>query len=174
MGHDLALNLFFAARSQSNFDITTGADNNGDSIYNDRPAFATDLTRASVVRSSFGNFDISPLPGQTIIPRNYGRAPDFKTLELFANKEFRFGPRPASPAPPAGPAPTPGVPTAPPRPYRFQLGISVDNLFNFNNPGPPVGVATSPFFGKSISLNAPFTNNTAANRSLTLRGALYF
>ncbi|MGA8938943.1 MAG: hypothetical protein WB439_07245 [Acidobacteriaceae bacterium] len=45
---------------------------------------------------------------------------------------------------------------------------------NSYNPGPPVGILTSPFFGKSISLNSPFSNNTAANRAITLRAAFFF
>src|SRR5690349_17356348 len=64
-------------RSGLPFNITTGVDNNGDTLFLDRPAFATDLTRRSVVFTPFGAFDASPLPGQRIIPRNYGQGPDF-------------------------------------------------------------------------------------------------
>jgi hypothetical protein len=89
-GWGTSFNLFMAARSQADFDIATGQDNNGDSIYNDRPAFATDLTRPSVVQTRWGNFDTNPLPGQTIIPHNYGRAPGFVYMELYARKDFQF------------------------------------------------------------------------------------
>jgi hypothetical protein len=89
-GWGTSFNLFMAARSQADFDITTGQDNNGDSIYNDRPASATDLTRPSVVQTRWGNFDTNPLPGQTIIPHNYGRAPGFVYMELYARKDFQF------------------------------------------------------------------------------------
>jgi len=175
-GWDTAINLFFGARSHSYFDITTGQDNNGDSIYNDRPAFATDLSRASVVRTPFGNFDTDPLPSQTIIPINYGHAPAFTFLEMAATKDIHLGPRPA--APPQQGAKTSSGPATkaqlPPRPYRLQFGIAADNVLNIVNPGPPVGVLTSPFFGKSISLNTPFTSNTAANRAITLRAAFFF
>jgi hypothetical protein len=174
---DTSFNMFFAARSHSNFNITTGEDNNGDTIYNDRPAFATDLTRTSVVRTAYGNFDTNPLPGQTIIPINYGKAPGVVYLELYFNKNFRFGPRPPATPPAAGA-------TAPPGPikkadlplprYNFQVGIGADNLFNHVNPGAPVGVLSSPFFGQSISLNLPFTNSTSSNRFVTLRSAFYF
>ncbi len=163
-GWDTWINLFFVARSHADFNITTGRDNNGDSIYNDRPAFATDLTRPSVVRTAFGNFDTDPLPSQTIIPMNYGRAPSFTYLMMSVHKDFHLGPRPAAGA--GG--------KVEPRPYRLQFGLTADNLLNTNNPGPPVGVLTSPLFGKSISLNAPFTGNTAANRALTLRTAFFF
>jgi hypothetical protein len=169
-GWDTVINLFFGARSHSYFNITTGQDNNDDSIYNDRPAFATDLSRPSVVRTSYGNFDTEPLPDQTIIPINYGHAPAFTYTELYASKDIHFGPRPAAPAN-TGPA---GKAQLPPPRYRLQLGIEADNVLNLVNPGPPVGILTSPFFGKSISLNAPFTNNTAANRAVTLRAAFFF
>jgi hypothetical protein len=62
----------------------------------------------------------------------------------------------------------------PPPRYRLQLGIGADNLLNHVNPGPPVGVLSSSLFGKSVSLNAPFSNNTAANRAVTLRAAFFF
>jgi len=174
-GWDTAVNLFFGARSHSYFNITTGQDNNGDSLYNDRPAFATDLTRASVVKTPFGNFDTDPLPGQTIIPINYGHAPAFTFLEMEATKDIHLGPRPAAPPQPSGKVTGPQTKAQlPPRPYRLQFGIAADNVLNVVNPGPPVGVLTSPFFGKSISLNTPFTNNTAANRAITLRAAFFF
>ncbi len=175
-GWDTSFNMFISVLSQSHFDITTGQDNNGDSIYNDRPAFATDLTRASVVHTAFGDFDSNPLPGQTIIPINYGQAPGFVYTALYFTKNFRFGPRPAVPPPPAGHNAPPSGHKAdlPPPRYRLQFGIGADNLLNHVNPGLPIGVLTSRFFGKSISLNAPFSNNTAANRAVTLRAAFYF
>jgi hypothetical protein len=46
-------------------------------------------------------------------------------------------------------------------------------VLNHVNPGPPIGVLTSPQFGQSISLGG-FTENTAANRSLTLHAAFFF
>ena len=175
-GWGTTFNLFIAARSQANFDITTGQDNNGDSIYNDRPAFATDLSRPSVVQTRWGNFDTSPLPGQTIIPRNYGRAPGVVVIGLYAHKDIHFGPRPAAPKDSRAANAGPGTKKAelPQQRYRLQFGIGADNLLNHNNPGAPVGILSSPLFGKSISLNAPFTSNSAANRSITLRAAYFF
>jgi hypothetical protein len=169
-GWDTMINLFFGARSHSYFNITTGQDNNRDSIYNDRPSFATDLSRPSVVRTAYGDFDTDPLPDQTIIPINYGHAPAFTYTELYVSKDFHFGPRPASAANPTGAAKGSNSPQR----YRLQIGIEADNVLNVVNPGPPVGILTSPFFGKSISLNAPFTNNTAANRAITLRAGFFF
>lgn len=166
-GWGTSLNLFMSAWSQSNFNITTGTDLNGDAQYNDRPAFATDMTRASVVRTPWGNFDTKPMAGQTIIPINYGTAPGLFYLELYANKNFYFGKRPESPKD------TPKE-KLPQQPYRLQLGIGADNLLNTNNPASPVGVLSSPQFGKSLSLNTPFTSNSAANRAVLMRAAFYF
>ena len=62
-------------RSGQPFNITTGRDNNGDTVFTDRPAFATDLAKPGVVVTRFGAFDPNPAPGQAIIPRNYGEGP---------------------------------------------------------------------------------------------------
>ena len=109
----ITLEPFLIATSGSVFNITTGSDNNGDTIYNDRPAFATDLTRASVVRTAYGNFDTSPLPTQRIIPINYGRGPAFASLQISASKGFHFGrcPLPLNLRPPNPPTARPPTPT---------------------------------------------------------------
>ena len=60
--------LFFRTNSGTPFNITTGTDGNGDTIFNDRPSFATDMTRRSVARTRYGNFDTEPVAGQTVIP----------------------------------------------------------------------------------------------------------
>src|SRR5262249_42120946 len=73
------------------FNITTGIDTNDDSLTNDRPAFATDLSRASVKITRFGAFDLSPLPGQQIIPRNFGQAPGFFSMNVRVAKTIGFG-----------------------------------------------------------------------------------
>ena len=73
------------------FNITIGRDLNGDTIFTDRPAFATDLSRPSVVRTAFGAFDLAPMPGQTIIPRNYGVGPGLVSLNLRLAKTFKLG-----------------------------------------------------------------------------------
>jgi hypothetical protein len=73
------------------YNVTIGRDVNGNSLYNDRPAYATDLSRASLVRTALGIFDTSPLPGQAIIPRNLGEAPGLVTANLRLAKTFSFG-----------------------------------------------------------------------------------
>jgi len=84
-------NPLVVANSGQPFNIVVGTDLNGDSIFNDRPAFATDLTRPGVVWTSFGAFDTDPIAGQTIVPRNYGRGLGEFTLNLRLSKTFSFG-----------------------------------------------------------------------------------
>jgi hypothetical protein len=179
--YGLGLRPFISARGGRPFNITTGTDLNGDTIYNDRPAFATDLTRPSVVETRFGNFDTQPLPTQTIIPYNYGRAPGLVWVLLQASESLHVGPRPrlaAKASLPSAPLAAQGQtpkPTHPPeRPWSLTFSVEVQNLFNHNNPGPPVGVLTSPFFGQSISLAGDFSSLTAANRSVTLHSSFTF
>ncbi len=159
--------LFLATHTNTRFNITTGSDNNGDSIYNDRPTFATDLTRASVVRTAFGIFDTQPTAGQQIIPINYGRAPGLFTLQTQFGKRLGFGPRPVPPPPAPGTKPDPH-PDKPERPYQLFFSIEAQNVFNTVNAGEPVGQLSSPYFGRSLTLNSEESGSTAANRQVTL------
>lgn len=164
------INFFLGARSANRFNITTGTDLNGDSIYNDRPAFATNTNANSkVYRTQWGTFDANPQPGEAIIPINYGTVPASWSTSLFASKDFRFGPRPAAPAARAGEKSAVTQPK-----YRLQFSASFDNLFNTVNPGAPVGVLSSPEFGLPVTLNNNFVTNSAANRSIEFRTAFYF
>lgn len=185
------------------FNIITGSDNNLDSLFIDRPAFATDLTRASVRQTPFGNFDLEPLPGATIIPRNFGDGPAFFSVNMRIAKVFGFGhepkaparagnaggtaavPRSASNTGAAGPsAATRNVaPSSPSRsaekPYKLTLAVMVSNLFNRTNRGTPIGNLTSPLFGlsNSISQISQFGFGSSAatnNRSVTLRAQFNF
>ena len=65
--------FFLTALGGTPFNITTGTDLNGDTIYNDRPAFATDTNANSIIyKTRFGVFDANPQPGEKTIPINYG------------------------------------------------------------------------------------------------------
>ena len=164
MGRGLNASVFLAAHSASRFNITTGSDNNGDSIYNDRPAFATDLTRASVVRTTYGNFDTDPIAGQGIVPINYGRAPGLFSMQTQLGKGFHFGSLPKATATPAA-AGTPGE--KPERPYFLFFAAEAQNVLNHVNPGTPVGQLSSPYFGRSLTLNPEQSGSTAANRQIS-------
>ena len=87
----LSFNPFLVVTSGTPFNITIGRDINGDLVFSDRPAFATDLTRTSVVFTKFGVFDTNPLPGATIIPRNYAEGPGAVIANLRISKTIGFG-----------------------------------------------------------------------------------
>jgi len=87
----ITLNPFLIVTSGTPFNITIGRDLNGDTLFTDRSAFATDLNRPSVVFTKYGAFDTNPLPGAIIIPRNYGRGPGAITSMLRVSKTFGFG-----------------------------------------------------------------------------------
>jgi hypothetical protein len=158
----ISMTPFLVAGTGIPFNITTGTDLNGDTIYNDRPAFATDLSRPSVVRTPFGIFDTDPIAGQTIIPRNDGHSPGYLQVNLEAEKTIGIGPRALGKA-------VAGKPAAKgDRPYALKLACEVQNLLNSVNPGQPIGVLNSPLFGKPDSLNNFFTALGAANRVVDL------
>ena len=87
----LSFNPFLVLTSGTPFNITIGRDINGDLLFTDRPAFATDLTRPSVVFTKYGNFDTNPLPGATIIPRNFAQGPGTVIANLRISKTIGFG-----------------------------------------------------------------------------------
>lgn len=169
------LDPFLDARSGIPFDITTGTDLNGDTLYTDRPAFTT-VSTPSAVQTAYGFFNTAPAPGD-VIPRNYGTSPRLVWLDLRGAKDFKVGPRSAAAA-----AQTPGKPGD--RPWNLRLEIEVQNLANHTNPGIPVGVlgvlpcatgqstctpVPSPLFGHSLNVSNDFSTLTAANRIILFR-----
>lgn len=144
--------VFLTANSAPPFNIVIGQDLNGDSISNDRPAFATDLSRPSVVATQWGTFDTAPLPNQRIIPFNYGRAPGAVNSTLVLNRNLSFGPEQRAPAA-KGPAPKGSAAKAPvPRKYTLTLSLVGSNVFNHPNFAAPNGTLGSRLFGQSLNL----------------------
>jgi len=169
--YGITANPFIAYLSRQPFNITAGSDLNGDTVYNDRPSFATAASPASqIYKTAYGTFDATPQPGETIIPFNYGSGPSYFYTELGVRKGFHFGQLPPTPpAPPAKPGPDGKLPPPPPppnRPYELAFGAEADNVFNHTNPAAPVGVLTSPQFGQSTTLNGSFNSSPNANRML--------
>ncbi|HYO63348.1 MAG TPA: TonB-dependent receptor, partial [Pyrinomonadaceae bacterium] len=110
----LSVNPFVVASTGQFFNIRTGIDNNGDRVFNDRPAFADEQTPLADLRvTEFGNFDIRPKAGQTIIPRNLGEGPGFFSVNLNFSRTVGFGDLPgaaAAAAPAGAAAPGPAAP----------------------------------------------------------------
>ncbi|HJX83063.1 MAG TPA: carboxypeptidase regulatory-like domain-containing protein, partial [Candidatus Angelobacter sp.] len=188
------------ANSGAPFNVTIGRDLNGDSIFNDRPAFATDLSRPSVVQTNFGAFDTAPIPGQTIVPINFGNSPGQFTLNMRLSKTIGIGPKieasnGATPPQrgeggrPAGGAPRGGAPTGGPRGpggpmgggpersnqrYTLTLSVNARNIFNNVNPAPPIGNLSSSLFGQSTALAGGVFNTQSANRRIDLQVGFSF
>lgn len=168
--------LFLSTHSGPPFNITIGQDINGDTQFNDRPSFATDLTRASVVRTAFGNFDTQPIAGQQIIPINYGHSPAFVSLQTTLGKTVHVGPRMApTETAKGGAAGQASQASQGERRYELNFSVEASNVLNTNNPAQPIGVLASPtLFGRSISLNNEEAESTAANRVVKLYAGFRF
>ena len=172
------LNPFLVYQSSAPFNIVVGQDLNGDTQFNDRPTFATDLTRPSVVHTEWGVFDTQPIAGQKTIPINFGKGPDSFYLNLRLMKDFNFGPAlpQETPAPAAaGVAKTAAKPSKKPieRKYTLGFGIASQNILNRVNLAPPVGVLGSPLFGQSTALGSNFGSGSA-NRAVNAELYLNF
>jgi hypothetical protein len=95
----LRLNPNIEITSAPPFNITTGKDNNGDSIFNDRPAFATVAANPAlgVFATPWGVFNADPIHnpqfGSVIIPRNYGTAYPNVRINLRLSRQWFFGER---------------------------------------------------------------------------------
>jgi hypothetical protein len=198
---DVRINPFVILSSGRPFNITTGRDNNGDTLFTDRPAYATDPDKPGVKETAWGLLDPNPEPGQTIVPRNLGRGPSFVMVNLRVSKTISFGKAPAGAddEPPRGPmgAPPPPPPGGGGRPGGFGGGgggfrggfrgessdgrpsltfsVSAQNVLNRVNAGPPVGNLGSPYFGQSLSSAGGFGGGSAAgNRRIELEVRLGF
>lgn len=90
----LIFSPFVVAASGSPFNIITGRDTNLDRIANERPSFAAagaDCNSINIRCTRFGNFNLNPLPGEAIIPRNFGQGPGNVAVSLRISRTFGFG-----------------------------------------------------------------------------------
>ena len=71
----IRFNPLLTANTGPPFDITTGQDLYGDTLFNDRPAIATNPNKPGIVRTPYGLLDPNPSPDQKPISRNYGQRP---------------------------------------------------------------------------------------------------
>lgn len=83
--------LFF---SGAPYNIITGADNNGDFVFNDRPGFDTGIPGHDILPvPGFPAFDLTPSPGQPLIPVNLGDGSSQFTVNLRLSKTIGLGPK---------------------------------------------------------------------------------
>jgi TonB dependent receptor len=196
---------FIYAQSGLPYNLTSGVDTNGDGNPNDdRPAFAQNLSRPSVVeKPGFGAFDTAPgtLPNAMIVPRNYLEGPGILSLSVRVSRSWAFGESgrgggntgadeirggeairngglsgSSSQSGMAGVFA--GVATA--KRFNLTLTASFRNALNNVNPATPIGNLSSPLFGKSVTLNTfgPLPgagpNAGAGNRHIELQVRLTF
>jgi hypothetical protein len=128
------------------FNITTGRDNNGDTLFTDRPAFAAPGDPGAIA-TRFGFFNPNPAPGDVIIPRNYGRGSGQRSVNVSFAKTFVVG-RPSHSVRSAT-ANSGGQQTGDRRRYNLALSVNAENLFNHTNLAAFNGVVTSPLFGRA-------------------------
>jgi hypothetical protein len=187
--YSFSLSPFVIINSGQPYNLTTGQDNNGDSIFNDRPGFANGNT--NVVCTSRASFSTDS--GAMQAPVNYCTGPGDATLNLRLSKTIGFGretkggsvatgdrgyggPRgghggglgPGGLSG-AGGNMSSGSRVGSNRRYNLTFSISARNLLNTFNPGPPVGNLSSPFFGQSINTAGGPFSSASANRRLDLQ-----
>jgi hypothetical protein len=187
----ISLNPFINAGTGQPFNITTGQDTNGDNIFTERPSFAPAAVNCAspapnIICTRFGNFNLRPLPGERLIPRNYGSGPGYFSVNLRVMRSWSFGEMPA--AHPANPGATANATSSPPaktqatpevKRYTLQLSVNFLNLFNDVNLGQPIGNLSSPFFGESTYVNqyggfGPSGSQGAGNRRIFAQLRLSF
>jgi hypothetical protein len=197
--HNFRLSPFLVAQSGVPFNITAGKDLNGDSIFNDRPAFATSQSLSqNVVTNKYGSFDLIPHSGETIVPVDSLTSAGRFTLNLRLSKTFGFGAKKEATATGGGPGggtfgrgPGGGGPRGggggggdrgggmfggSPANNRYNLTFSVAgrNIFNNVNLATPIGNLSSPLFGQANGLaGGPYSSSTA-NRRIDLQVSFNF
>lgn len=193
------LSPFMIVSSGRPYNVTVGRDLNGDSIFNDRPALVS-TTRCGAVTpiasttecTPLGTFNLVPLPGQTIVPINYGTGPGLFTLNMRLSKTFGVGRRLER----RGSGDQGGLPgggrghdhgrfgqvmggalglgSASDRQYSLTLGVVARNVLNRVNFATPVGNLTSPLFAESNAIaTGPFSSG-AANRRIDFMATFSF
>jgi hypothetical protein len=200
--YNFRLSPFLVAQSGVPFNITTGQDLNGDSIFNDRPAFASSQSNTqNVVTNKYGSFDLIPQLGERLVPTNLLTGTRRFSLNLRLSKTFGFGKKAEATNTGVGGPSTGGTfgrgPGGPgggggrggggfgggrgmdggaPNNNRYNLTFSVSarNIFNNVNLATPIGNLSSPLFGQANGLaGGPYSSSTA-NRRIDLQMSFNF
>jgi carboxypeptidase family protein len=163
---NIRLNPLINIQSGRPFDITTGSDLFGTALFNSRPGLVTGSQRPGLIATSYGLLDPNPVPGEFILPRNYGRGPGQLMVSLRITKTIGFGGDPKG-----------GNSGSDAHRYNLSIALSVRNLLNHTNPGPIIGNITSPLFGQANQMagggGGGFSEN-ANNRRLEMQTRFTF
>jgi hypothetical protein len=133
-----AISTIFQATSALPYNITTGFDNNGDTVINDRPA---GIGRNSARGASRWEIGSRLSWGTNFGPEEQPAAggPQIRMIRVGGGD---------------GAAP-PSLPGATNKKYRLEFYAQAFNLLNHANLGAFSGVQTSPFFGQATSAQSP-------------------
>ena len=193
------LSPFMIFNSGSPYNVTVGQDLSNDSLLNDRPAFAINPSSSCLSPTVACHYAV-PTTSYSPIPINYLTGPSLFTLNLRLAKTFGFGPetgksgaQPGGSPPGGGGGPRGGgggggggfgrpggggnpLNLGPGSNRRYNLTFSVNarNVLNRVNPASPIGVLSSPDFGKSIALAGGPFSSPAANRKIELQAMFSF
>jgi hypothetical protein len=126
--HAVNLSVQFNAASGQPYNVTTGFDNNGDGVFNDRPVFST-ASSSTAYSTKFGL--LSPTGAGTPISRNAGTLP--WNIHLDTNLSHTFA--------------LPHKPNADGR--TLAVNVRSTNVLNHNNVLAVGGVLGSPLFGQA-------------------------
>jgi hypothetical protein len=192
MRWNIRLSPYLIVQSGAPYDITSGNDPYGTTLFTARPGIATNSSEPGLIQTQNGLLDPNPTPSEQILGRNSGRGPGMITMNLRVGKTFGFGgervgksadaARNPANAPSAGNPVTAasgrglgsmiGAATSPSR-YNLSISMSIRNLLNHTNPGPINGDITSPLFGQANqlagNLNGEGFSENANNRRLELQ-----
>jgi hypothetical protein len=177
----IRLSPFFLARTGAPYNITTGDDLGDDSVYTDRPALVNDpaLVAADPARyrvTPLGTFDLTPGPGEAIIPRNFAQGPGYVSMSLRVSRTWGFGPsrngnyntadsggghdHGGSRGGSSGMRPSGSSGSSihslfsdsvTEKRYNLTASVQGRNILNHTNGAAPIGNLTSPLFGQSIA-----------------------
>ena len=188
---NILLSPLLIIQSGAPFNITTGSDLYGTTLFNARPGIATNPNTPGAIQTVYGLLDPNPTPGEQILPRNDGRGPGQITMNVRFAKTWGFGPEkgagrtsasgglPAGTGPPEGGSRSIFGNSSSSRRYDLTLSLTARNLLNHLNPGPITGNITSPLFGQANTLNSGPTgpgvfSENANNRRLEWQLRLAF
>ena len=170
---NVRLSPLIALQSGAPFDITTGSDLYGTTLFNARPGIATDPTKPGLIQTPYGLLDPNPTPGEPLVPRNFGRGPGQMSVNLKIAKIFAFGAERKSASTGGGIFAAPAE-----RHYALSISLAIRNLLNHTNPGPIVGNIASPLFGQANQMagtvNGEGFSENANNRRLEMQMRLAF
>ena len=182
----VTVNPFITAFTGRPFNITTGVDSNGDLLFTERPTFGELAARCNDLHLTASYCNIGSNDPAAIIPRNYGQAPNYFSVNMRLSRNFGFGGSDAAKTTAdnqggrggnrgggrggnrgggggRGPAMgggggmmMMGAGTDVRKPYNLNVGLQFNNIFNNVNFGAPIGSLSSNRFGQSTGIAGGF------------------